>query len=121
MILPDDSRGVLVTDLLREDGPHVPPEMRTEDIPLPQDFAYPAIDLDSPWRGAARRSWLHQTETRRPLSDLRAVLADMGTESIAVGEPLLHWVQRISGSQLELLRLRASQGAAYDDEEQLLD
>lgn len=48
--LPDDSRGVLVTDLIgSEDGPHVPASMRTDQIPLPQDFDYPspAIDLDT--------------------------------------------------------------------------
>ena len=43
MILPDDSRGVLVSDLVGdEDGPYVPAEMLTSDIPLPDDYVYPA-------------------------------------------------------------------------------
>ncbi len=48
-VLPDDSRGILVTDLTGpDDGPHVPDSMPTDQIPLPQDFNYPApaIDLD---------------------------------------------------------------------------
>ncbi len=50
MILPDDSRGVLVSDLTGdEDGPYVPAEMLTKDIPLPDDYAYPepAISLEA--------------------------------------------------------------------------
>ncbi len=47
-VLPDDSRGILVTDLQEGDGPHVPANMPTDQIPLPQDFNYPApaIDMD---------------------------------------------------------------------------
>ena len=37
MTSADDSRGVLVSDLRREDGPYVPPEMLTKDIPMPWD------------------------------------------------------------------------------------
>lgn len=61
-VLPDDSRGILVTEMIGPDsvdGPYVPASMRTDEIPLPQDFNYPspAIDLDDqdspilPWRG----------------------------------------------------------------------
>ncbi len=47
--LPDDSRGILVSDMRTGDGPHVPTNMPTDQIPLPQDFDYPApaIDLDN--------------------------------------------------------------------------
>ncbi len=50
-VLPDDSRGILVTEMIGPesvDGPHVPANMPTDQIPLPQDFNYPApaIDLD---------------------------------------------------------------------------
>ena len=44
--LPDDTRGILVTDLQTGDGPHVPASMATDQIPLPSDFTSPAIDLD---------------------------------------------------------------------------
>lgn len=49
MISPDDTRGVLVTDLRSVDGPYVPSEMATADIPLPDDTLYPrpAISLHS--------------------------------------------------------------------------
>ncbi len=54
-VLPDDSRGILVTDLREGDGPYVPTTMPTDQIPLPQDFNYPepAINLDEGrvWRG----------------------------------------------------------------------
>ena len=48
-VLPDDSRGILVSDMRTGDGPHVPANMPTDQIPLPQDFDYPApaIDLDN--------------------------------------------------------------------------
>ena len=44
--LPDDTRGILVTDMQAGDGPHVPASMPTDQIPLPSDFNSPAIDLD---------------------------------------------------------------------------
>lgn len=49
MTSPDDTRGVLVSDLRSGDGPYVPPEMATADIPLPDDTLYPrpAISLHS--------------------------------------------------------------------------
>ncbi len=53
-VLPDDSRGILVTEMIGPesvDGPHVPASMRTDQIPLPQDFNYPAPAIDLNYDG----------------------------------------------------------------------
>ena len=59
-VLPDDSRGILVTDLIGdEDGPYVPAEMLTKDIPLPDDYLYPApsISLEDDREATGIRIW----------------------------------------------------------------